>query len=160
MFLLAHAATLAHTVLWNSPWPSYCNQSVVDPQPDFSKFGVTANANNSFNGDAVTVIYCPTHFSLFPHIETLPNGTLNMVNGGIPQRGDMKAHLIKVANDIRPKLRPLDLLEMGRGVQPVGERRYAEHAGRHRQDQHLRRRPQVAHPLAQLHGRRPSAVGL
>ena len=71
MFLLAHAATLAHTVLWNSPWPSYCNQSVVDPQPDFSKFGVTANANNSFNGDAVTVIYCPTHFSLFPHIETL-----------------------------------------------------------------------------------------
>ena len=23
-----------------------------------------------------------------------------MINGGIPQRGDMKAHLIKVANDI------------------------------------------------------------
>ena len=56
MFLLAVAATLAHKVLWNSPWPSYCNQSVVDPQPDFAKFGVTANANNSFNGDAVTVI--------------------------------------------------------------------------------------------------------
>ena len=46
MFLFAHAATLTHTVLWNSPWPSYCNQSVVDPQPDFAKFGVTANANN------------------------------------------------------------------------------------------------------------------
>ena len=45
MFLLA-VATLSHKVLWNSPWPSYCNQSVVDPQPDFSKFGVTANANN------------------------------------------------------------------------------------------------------------------
>ena len=40
MFPLAVAATLAHKVLWNSPWPSYCNQSVVDPQPDFSKFGL------------------------------------------------------------------------------------------------------------------------
>ena len=43
MFLLA-VATLSHKVLWNSPWPSYCNQSVVDPQPDFSKFGVTTSA--------------------------------------------------------------------------------------------------------------------
>ena len=94
MFLLAVAATLAHKVLWNSPWPSYCNQSVVDPQPDFSKFGVTANANNSFNGDAVTVIYCPTHFSLFPHIETLRR----------PREHG------------RPQLRPVELLEVGRGV--------------------------------------------
>ena len=101
LLLLLLAAATSYEILWNSPFPSYCkNQSVVRPTPDFEKFGVTANANAAFNGEKVWVIYCPTHFSTFPYIKELSNGTRVPMNGGIPQRGDLKAHLERVKQDV------------------------------------------------------------
>jgi len=99
--LLIVASANGFEVLWNSPWPSYCkDQSVVAPYPDFEKFGVIANTNASFNGDNVWTIYCPTWFSTFPHMKQQEGGSFVPVNGGIPQRGNLSAHLAQVAADM------------------------------------------------------------
>ena len=85
----------AFDIAWNSPWPSYC-KTPVQPPPDFARYGVRTNANNSFNGAVVHTIYCPTYFSTFPHFDT----TGAAVNGGIPQRGDLNHHLDQVRKDV------------------------------------------------------------
>jgi hyaluronoglucosaminidase len=95
------AAAGSFDIAWNSPWPSYCPKGTVDPRPDFAKFGIRANRNSSFNGDIVTVIYCPTHFHTFPHFEvTASTGETRPVNGGIPQRGNLTTHLAQVRADV------------------------------------------------------------
>ena len=84
----------AFDVAWNSPWPTYCDDTAA---PDFAAFGVRANGNASFNGDVVWTIYCPTSFSTFPHYD---QDTSHPVNGGIPQRGNLSLHLDTVRRDV------------------------------------------------------------
>lgn len=99
LFTTAALASSHFDIAWNSPWPSYCHAGTVDPQPNFSKFGIRANTNNSFNGDVVHVIYCPTHFSTFPHFAVTSDG-VRPINGGIPQRGNLSLHLEQVRTDV------------------------------------------------------------
>ena len=87
-------------IVWNSPWPSYC-KAKVDPAPTFSEYSVRANTNNTFNGNVVWTIYCPTHFSTFPHFATQSDGSAKPVNGGIPQRGNLSMHLDQVRRDVQ-----------------------------------------------------------
>ena len=88
------AATSGWGVYWNSPYPQNCADR--SGAPNFAQFGVTTNANASFNGGAVFTIYTPTYFKTWPHIGA--NG--EVVNGGVPQLGNLSLHLVQVAADV------------------------------------------------------------
>ena len=93
-------AESAPLLLWNSPFPQQCANAPasVKTAAYFRRFGVTANAQARFNGEEITTLYCPKlagynfTFGLWPHYD----GT-TAVNGGIPQRGNLTAHLAAVA---------------------------------------------------------------
>ena len=44
-------------IAWNSPWPSACAGNTSTPPDALSRWGVTTNAGNAFNGAAVTTLW-------------------------------------------------------------------------------------------------------
>lgn len=66
-------------------------------------YGFTQNVGDQFEGDQITIMYNP---GLFPKINNAPNGppfntsTFELVNGGIPQAGDLLLHLMSLSFDI------------------------------------------------------------
>ena len=93
-----HATPAApFAIAWNSPWPSACaaNASTDDA---LTRWGVTTNAANAFNGAAVTTLYnSPGRMTLGLWPCYRANGSA--VNGGLPQLANLSAHLAKVRAD-------------------------------------------------------------
>lgn len=89
------ASTNCFKVYWNIP----TQQCVRNYRHDFTKllsaYGVIVNNDDKFQGNKITVFYEP-QLGLYPRI--LRNGTL--VNGGIPQSGDLSKHLERSTQDI------------------------------------------------------------
>ena len=83
-------------IVWNSPWPSAC---VANTSADvLSRWGVTTNAANAFNGAAVTTLYnSPGRMTLGLWPCYRANGSA--INGGLPQLADLGAHLARVKVD-------------------------------------------------------------
>ena len=73
------------------------------PSDALTRFGISANQDNAFNGDAMTIFYNhPGNSTIGDWPAFYDNGTA--VNGGIPQLGDLQAHLAKVRSDIEASL--------------------------------------------------------
>lgn len=53
-------------------------------------FGIRQNAGDIFRGEKITILYDP---GMFPALLTNKNGDVTRRNGGVPQEGDLKAHL-------------------------------------------------------------------
>ena len=93
-------------IIWNSPWPRACPAGWAQPPTSLlTDLGVTVNDNAAMDGAATTIIYATPpgtsrypgcYFGTFPTIG--PNGT--RVNGGVPQRGNLTAHLERVRADV------------------------------------------------------------
>ena len=83
-------------VAWNTQWPASCPQHF--PSDAITRFGVTTNAGNAFNGKAVTTMYNrPWAMTLGAWPCLFANGTA--VNGGLPQLGNLSRHLEQVRID-------------------------------------------------------------
>lgn len=98
---LAAAAGGSFEVAWNSPWPSHCTDINVSADV-LTRFGVRANENNSFNGGVVSTFYNnPTRMTLgmWPCYDTSAHAAV-AINGGLPQLGNLTAHLAKVRKDV------------------------------------------------------------
>ena len=107
--LLLHATSrraCSADLLWNSPFPEQCagpGARRAQNASYFARFGIRANQKADFNGDVVTTIYTPGNvtghqftFGLWPHFDK----TGSAVHGGIPQRGNLTAHLVSVSRAI------------------------------------------------------------
>ena len=108
---LLAAPTHAFEMAWNMQYPERCANP---PPPDdiITRFGVRANANNSFNGQVVSTLYNhpgpssnPTEDytigywpSYYPERCTT---ACTAVNGGIPQLANLTLHLERVAEDVK-----------------------------------------------------------
>lgn len=78
-----------YAAVWNSP-TIHC----PGPRLDLSSFHIMQNQGDAINGGNITALQ---NLGLFPVIGT-PNTTI--VNGGIPQRGNLTLHLEKVKKDL------------------------------------------------------------
>jgi len=88
----------AINVLWNSPWPTQCGANFTAPPNAITRFNVTSNKGGSFNGAAVSTLYnSPDRMTLGLWPCYTANGSA--INGGLPQLGDLTAHLAKVRRD-------------------------------------------------------------
>jgi hyaluronoglucosaminidase len=77
-----------YAVLWNSPWPSECeeHEGGAGGPIDWAAHGVAVNDEAAFNGEVVVDLY---RTGLFPRL--LGNGTA--INGGVPQSPDFSLSL-------------------------------------------------------------------
>ena len=89
-------------IVWNSPWPSACAANTSADA--LSRWGVTTNAANAFNGAAVTTLYnSPGRMTLGLWPCYRANGSA--INGGLPQLADLGAHLAQVKVDAAAALK-------------------------------------------------------
>lgn len=86
-------------VLWNIP-SSRCQRRFGVGLP-LADYGIVENRGGRFAGQNITIFY-KNKFGLYPYIS--PQGVPH--NGGIPQRAPLRAHLARVAGDVRLRLRP------------------------------------------------------
>lgn len=86
-------------VLWNIP-SSRCQRRFGVGLP-LADYGIVENRGGRFAGQNITIFY-KNKFGLYPYIS--PQGVPH--NGGIPQRAPLRAHLARVAGDVRLHLRP------------------------------------------------------
>jgi hyaluronoglucosaminidase len=86
-----------YSVLWNSPWPSECeeHEGGAGGPIDWAANGVAINDGAAFNGEVVVDLY---RTGMFPHF--LANGS--SVNGGLPQSPDfsLQQHLASLSTII------------------------------------------------------------
>lgn len=94
-------------VFWNIPsiiCTSKFNISFTNVADDFR---FTQNDDDVFEGDEVTIMYNP---GLFPKVQNAPNtrpfntSTLRLINGGIPQAGDINRHLFALNHRIEKSI--------------------------------------------------------
>ncbi|CAG9531087.1 unnamed protein product, partial [Cercopithifilaria johnstoni] len=85
-FLMIAWLTVINAVEW----------SQFDEKPE--KYGLLVNEGHKFQGDIIVVFY-EQKFGLYPHYRNFSDIS-SAVNGGIPQRADLSAHLEKVRNNI------------------------------------------------------------
>ena len=103
--LLLGVWNIAHgfDVVWNSPWPTQCGSNFSVPSDAITRWGVRTNAQNSFNGQAVSTFYnSPGRMTVGAWPCFTKNGT--SVNGGLPQLGNLSAHLEQVRIDVARRL--------------------------------------------------------
>ena len=82
-----------YAAVWNSP-TIHC----PGPTLDLSRFHIMQNQGDAIDGGNITVMW---NIGLFPAIGTL-NATI--VNGGIPQKGNLTLHLEKVKKDLEASI--------------------------------------------------------
>ena len=90
MFLLLLAVVIGTAttaapfeIAWNSQWPTLCDWPDGDAPPAdaISKWGISVNAGNAFNGAVVSTLYNhPGQYTVGWWPSFFPNGTA--VNGG------------------------------------------------------------------------------
>ena len=94
----ARTAATPFEVVWNAQWPELCPDAHAAPDA-LSRFGITANEHNAFNGDAITILYNhPGNITLGDWPCVGDGGT--EYNGGIPQLGNLSKHLAAVKRDV------------------------------------------------------------
>lgn len=99
LLLTALLPTVAsYYAAWNVQWPELCPEKV--PSDALSKFGISANEQNKFNGRAVTTLYNhPGSFTIGNWPCTGSDGKEH--NGGLPQLGNLSLHLAQVSRDVQ-----------------------------------------------------------
>ena len=89
------AAPKPYLLLWNSPWPSTC-ATPPSQTVDWQSLHISGNANFSDNGVAVST-FQPENTGLLPYYVSgpgcAPHKPCIAVNGGLPQRANVTAHL-------------------------------------------------------------------
>lgn len=98
MLAIVLAAAATYDAYWNSPWPSRCLEHT--PADALTKFGISANANNTFNGDSVSTLYNHPGEMTIGSWPCIDGSTGAEYNGGIPQLGNLSLHLAKVKRDV------------------------------------------------------------
>ncbi|KAL4709556.1 hypothetical protein ACJJTC_007287 [Scirpophaga incertulas] len=76
-------------VYWNVP-TMQCRSKKIPFTKLFEKYGIIQNANDSFRGENIAILYDP---GLFPALFKSENGSFKFRNGGVPQEGDLEKHL-------------------------------------------------------------------
>uniref|UniRef100_A0A1D0C0T3 Hyaluronidase n=1 Tax=Hadronyche infensa TaxID=153481 RepID=A0A1D0C0T3_HADIN len=82
-------------VRWNVPTIQCLKTYGIDFVPLLRSYGILVNNGDEFRGGVNTIFY-ESQLGLYPHL----NQTDYPVNGGIPQLGDLSAHLKKSRQDI------------------------------------------------------------
>lgn len=105
----SHAKARAPAAVWNSKgWPgggSAPNAAnacpVHEPSRLLAKFGVLANPNGTYYSDQVDAVI--NTMGSFGHWPALPGyrGSKQVVNGGIPQKGNLSLHLAAVEASVQ-----------------------------------------------------------
>eukprot|EP01047_Picozoa_sp_COSAG01_P034216 COSAG01_NODE_2560_length_7453_cov_14.661817_4_plen_580_part_00 len=95
-------AGVPYSLLWNSPWPSTCVSPIT---ANWTSMRITTNGPRAQdNGPMVSTIQ-PEHTGLVPRFVQGPECAAHQpcvpVNGGIPQRANLSAHLAVWAADIQ-----------------------------------------------------------
>nr|R4J7Z9.1 RecName: Full=Hyaluronidase; AltName: Full=Chondroitinase; AltName: Full=Dietrich's hyaluronidase; AltName: Full=Hyaluronoglucosaminidase; AltName: Full=Spreading factor; Flags: Precursor [Loxosceles intermedia]AGH25912.1 hyaluronidase [Loxosceles intermedia] len=94
-FLSAWFLAVGFDVFWNVP-SQQCKKYGMKFVPLLEQYSILVNKEDNFKGDKITIFY-ESQLGLYPHI----GANDESFNGGIPQLGDLKAHLEKSAVDIR-----------------------------------------------------------
>ncbi|KAK6634016.1 hypothetical protein RUM44_004623 [Polyplax serrata] len=76
-------------VYWNVP-TFLCHKHNINFKPYTKKYGIISNANDSFRGKEINILYDP---GLFPAVMKNRKGIVSDRNGGIPQLGNITDHL-------------------------------------------------------------------
>ncbi|KPJ03901.1 Hyaluronidase [Papilio xuthus] len=77
-------------VYWNVP-TMQCKSKKIPFTNLYEKYGIIQNANDSFRGEKVTILYDP---GLFPALlKNESSGKFKFRNGGVPQEGNITSHL-------------------------------------------------------------------
>jgi len=90
LLLALSGASASFRSYWNVPLEACTRSGVLF---DLDQFRIIHNANNTFTGDKVNIYYSP---GLFPYY----SDEGNVVNGGIPQQGNLSAHLSRFAEQL------------------------------------------------------------
>ncbi|XP_076052617.1 hyaluronidase B-like [Oratosquilla oratoria] len=85
----ACAAPSPFPVYWNVPSQQCIHHGI---HIEVEQYGITQNTDDVFRGDKMTIFYNPGEF---PHFD----GD-DVINGGIPQRGNLTRHLLQFYNDV------------------------------------------------------------
>ncbi|KPJ20484.1 Hyaluronidase [Papilio machaon] len=77
-------------VYWNVP-TMQCQSKKIPFNNLYEKYGIIQNANDSFRGEKVAILYDPGLFPALLKNET--SGKFKFRNGGVPQEGNITSHL-------------------------------------------------------------------
>ncbi|CAK1589429.1 unnamed protein product [Parnassius mnemosyne] len=77
-------------VYWNVP-TMQCTSKKIPFANLYEKYGIIQNANDSFRGEKIAILYDPGLFPALLKNET--SGKFKFRNGGVPQEGDIESHL-------------------------------------------------------------------
>ena len=92
------AAAAATDIVWNAQWPELC-PGPSPPADAITRYGVRANATNTFNGDVVSTLYNnPGSYTIGDWPCFSDDGT--PTNNGIPQLANLSRHLDQVRADV------------------------------------------------------------
>lgn len=69
-------------ILWNIP-SEQCERT-NSTNIDFSKYKIETNHHCKFRGEKIIVLY-ENDVGLYPHLKNFSNGTIQYINGGLPQ---------------------------------------------------------------------------
>ena len=105
------AASSRYTPLWNSPWPADCAPAPA-VRPDWARWGIVTNANDTMRGERVTTLYAAGNFPSFSGMGpggACADGDWNCSQasakfGGLPQLTNLTAHLAQLRLDIERQL--------------------------------------------------------
>lgn len=94
-------------VYWNIPSIICTSKFNISFVRVSAEFGFTQNVGDEFVGDQITIMYNP---GLFPRVTNGPNSPpfntsqLELINGGIPQAGDIELHLDALSQQINKSI--------------------------------------------------------
>ncbi|KAG6451728.1 hypothetical protein O3G_MSEX007315 [Manduca sexta] len=78
------------SVYWNVP-TMQCKSKKIPFRNLYENYGILQNANDSFRGEEISILYDPGLFPALLKNET--SGKFKFRNGGVPQEGDLELHL-------------------------------------------------------------------
>uniref|UniRef100_A0AC35TN28 Hyaluronidase n=1 Tax=Rhabditophanes sp. KR3021 TaxID=114890 RepID=A0AC35TN28_9BILA len=84
-------------IYWNSPSGACFNNGTII---NTEKYGIITNKGQAFRGNKIVVLY-EKEIGLYPAIKKYDNGSIEWVNGGIPQNVNMKHHLKVLRQQIK-----------------------------------------------------------
>ena len=80
-------------MIWNSPTERCKERFKIDV--DVHKYGIEENKHDGWTGEVIT-IFSRGEIGIYPYVSS--DGTI--INGGIPQRVNLSAHMDKATKDI------------------------------------------------------------
>ncbi|XP_034949503.1 hyaluronidase-like isoform X2 [Chelonus insularis] len=95
-------ASKDYRIYWNVPSESCNKYGIYFPEVS-SNYGIIQNLNDTFRGNNITIMYHPGNF---PRLLKNSNGSFTIINGGVPQRGNLDEHLERFRADLREQTDP------------------------------------------------------